>query len=282
MLSHVASKYQSTPVRLMLYTLNSKLRLQSKGGMGEVIKMIDDMVVLLGKQQTEDDNAKDMCEKDFDIADDEEKAAKTKLSQLDATLQEQMDAISGLMQEIADLKKGIEELDYSVAESTEQRKEKHAEYIEAVQMNEAAIGLVGKAKNKLQQFYNPSLAKKAAASASASFIQAPSFVQVKAHSDEMSLFGADVAPPPPPPETFSGGVKKNEKSAGVMGMMDAMVRDIENEVKDAEYDEKTAAKEYAELMADSKAIVDKTAAKAEHEVKLTETKEARAAATEDV
>merc|ERR1712224_543964 len=44
--------------------------------------------------------------------------------------------------------------------------------IEMVQMNEAAIGLVGKAKNKLQSFYNPSLAKKAAASASASFIQA--------------------------------------------------------------------------------------------------------------
>merc|ERR1719506_1399563 len=65
--------------------------------------------------------------------------------------------------------------------------------------------------------------------------------------------------------------------------MDAMV-------KDAEYDEKTAAKEYAELMeesketraADSKAIVDKTAAKAEHEGKLMETKEALAAASEDV
>merc|ERR1719377_502302 len=124
--------------------------------MDEVIKMIDDMVVLLGKQQTEDDHSKEFCEDEFDKAEDEEKAAKTKLGQLDAALQEQMDAISGLMEELSVLKKSIEELDYAVAEATEQRKEEHAEYIEAVQMNEAAIGLVGKAKAKLEKFYSPS------------------------------------------------------------------------------------------------------------------------------
>merc|ERR1719261_840077 len=106
--------------------------------------------------------------------------------------------------------------------------------------------------------------------------------------DSDALF--DVAPPPPPPETFSGEVKKNEKSAGVMGMMDAIVRDLEMDVKDAEYEEKTAAKDYGELMSDSqttraansKAIVDKTATKAETEGKLMQTKEARAGAAEDV
>merc|ERR1719440_1188997 len=79
--------------------------------------------------------------------------------------------------------------------------------------------------------------------------------------DSDALF--DVAPPPPPPETFSGEVKKNSKSAGVMGMMDDIVRDLEMDVKDMEYDEKTAAK-------------------AETEGKLMETKEARAGSAEDV
>merc|ERR1719421_879371 len=134
--------------------------------------MIDDMVVLLGKQQKEDDTAKETCEKEFDTADDEEKAAKTKLGQLDAALQEHSDSITGLMEEISVLKKGIESLDYSVAEATEQRKEEHAEYIETVQMNEAAAGLVQKAKKKLQKFYNPSMVQVKTASASASFIQA--------------------------------------------------------------------------------------------------------------
>jgi len=289
MLARIATKYQSVPVKLMLYTLNSKLKLKSKGGMDEVIKMIDDMVVLLGKQQKEDDDAKESCREEFDIAEDEEKAAKTKLEQLSAAQTEQQDAITGLMEEISVLKKGISSLDYSVAEATEQRKEEHAEYIETVQMNEAAIGLVGKAKKKLEAFYSPKAAS--ASAASASFIQsnAFSFVQVRAHTDSDALF--DVAPPPPPPETFAGGeVKKNEKSAGVMGMMDGIVRDLENDVKDAEYEEKTAAKEYGELMADSQAtraadsqaIVDKTATKAETEGKLMETKEARAASAEDV
>merc|ERR1719161_2532498 len=153
----------------MLYTMKSKLKLKTTGGMDEVIKMIDDMVVLLGKQQKEDDTAKENCEKEFDIADDEEKAAKTKLEQLSAAQTEQQDAITGLMEEISALKKGIESLDYSVAEATEQRKKEHSEYIETVQMNEAAIGLVQKAKKKLQKFYNPSMVQvKASASASAS------------------------------------------------------------------------------------------------------------------
>lgn len=286
MLARIANKYQSVPVKLMLYTLNSKLKLKSKGGMEEVVKMIDDMVVLLGKQQKEDDTAIEACKEEFDVAEDEEKAAKTKLEQLSAAQTEQQDAITGLMEEIGALKKGIESLDYSVAEATEQRKEEHAEYIETVQLNEAAIGLVGKAKKKLEAFYSPKAA--AASAASASFIQAVSFVQVRSHMDSDALF--DVAPPPPPPETFSGEVKKNEKSAGVMGMMDDIVRDLEMDVKDAEYDEKTAAKEYGELMADSQAtraadsqaIVDKTASKAELEGKLMETKEARAGSAEDV
>merc|ERR1719473_282903 len=155
MLARIASKYNSVPVKLMLYTLNSKLKLKSKGGMDEVIKMIDDMVVLLGKQQTEDDNAVELCKEEFDKAEDEEKAAKTKLGQLQAVLTEETDTISGLMEEISVLKKSIQELDYAVAQATEQRKEEHAEYIEAVQMNEAAIGLVGKAKAKLEKFYAP-------------------------------------------------------------------------------------------------------------------------------
>merc|ERR1719214_316586 len=165
--------------------------------MEEVVKMIDDMVVLLGKQQKEDDTAIEACKEEFDVAEDEEKAAKTKLEQLSAAQTEQQDAITGLMEEIGALKKGIESLDYSVAEATEQRKEEHAEYIETVQLNEAAIGLVGKAKKKLEKFYSPSAASAASASASASFIQeVPTLAQVRVHDESDSLFG--VAPPPPP------------------------------------------------------------------------------------
>merc|ERR1719163_640495 len=109
----------------MLFTLNSKLKRRSAGGFDEVMKMIDDMVVLLGKQQKEDDKQKVWCEDELEKATDEEAATKTKLSQVDATLAEHIDSITTLAEEISLLQAGIAELDKSVAEATEQRKEEH-------------------------------------------------------------------------------------------------------------------------------------------------------------
>merc|ERR1719335_1889736 len=152
-----------------------------------------------------------------------------------------------------------------------------------MQLNEAAMQLIEKAKNRLQKFYNPTLYKappKTENTMEEKVIIAGTFVQVFSDSD--------VAPPP---ETFSGSVeKKSEKSAGVMGLMDMITKELENGMKDSEYEEKTAQKEYADLMADSqvsraqdsKSIVDKEAAKATLEEKLMSAKKMYAATTEQL
>merc|ERR1719248_302429 len=227
---------------------------------------------------------KTWCEDELEKATDEEAATKTKLAQVDATISEQSDAISTLMEEISALTAGIAELDKAVADATEQRKEEHADYVEMMQMSEAAMGLVEKAKNRMQKFYNPTLYKappKKEMSMEEKIMQAGSFVQIRR---------SDVAPPPPP-ETFEGGaVKKNEKSAGVIGLMDMIIKDLGNDMKDAEYEEKTAQKDYAELMADSqasragdtKSLTGKTSSKAEIEGKLMTSKETRAATAQDL
>merc|ERR1719421_2716739 len=90
-LAGVAGKTKDTHLNLILYTLGSKLKLKSAGGFDEVKKMIDDMVVLLGKQQKEDEKQKEYCEDEFEKAADEETAAKTKLTQTDAKLSELTD-----------------------------------------------------------------------------------------------------------------------------------------------------------------------------------------------
>merc|ERR1719321_2243031 len=155
-------------------------------------------------------------------------------------------------------------------------------------MNEAAMGLVEKAKNRMQKFYNPTLYKappKKEMSMEEKIMQAGSFVQIRRSDSE-----SDVAPPPPPPETFDGPVQKNSKSAGVIGMMDQIIKDLGNDMKDAEYEEKTAQKDYAELMADSqanraadsKALVGAETTKAEVEAKLMTSKETRAATAQDL
>jgi len=280
-LAGITSQYHSTSLKLMLFTLNSQVKLKQKGGsFGEVIKLIDDMVVLLGKQQSDDDKHKAWCQDEFDKSADEEKATQTKLSQVDAGIAEITDTITTLMDEINTLTSEVATLDHSVAEATEQRKEEHAEYVNSASLGEAAISLVGKAKNRMQKFYNPTLYK----ASSAALVQTSTldgFVQIHSHKSNVA--------PPPAPETF-GEYKKGEKSAGVIGMMDSIIKDLENEMKAAEFEEKTAQKDYAELMSDSqatraqdvKSITDKEAAKAELEGKLVTAKQTRAATMDDL
>merc|ERR1719386_404317 len=281
LLAGVAGKTKDVHLNLMLYTLNSKLKMKS-GAFEEVKKMIDDMVVLLGKQQKEDETQKAYCEDEFEKAADEEAATKTKLAQTDATLAELTDKIGTLMEEISGLTESIAALDKEVADATEQRKEEHAMYVEQMQMNEAAMGLVEKAKNRMQKFYNPTLYKappKTEATMEEKIITAGTFAQVRMH-----------VAPPPAPEMPSGPVQKSGKSAGVVGMMDTIISDLGSDMKDMEYEEKTAQKDYAELMADSqatragdtKALTGKKSTKATTEDELMTTKEIRSATATDL
>jgi len=244
--------------------------------------MIDDMVVLLGKQQKEDETQKTYCEDEFEKSADEQTAATTKLAQTDAKLSELSDSIGTLMQEISELGASISALDKSVADASEQRKEEHAAYVEQMQMNEAAAGLVEKAKNRMQKFYNPTLYKaapKTEMTGEEKIIQAGTFAQVHMH-----------VAPPPAPEMPSGPVQKNAKSAGVIGMMDTIINDLHSDIKEMEYAEKTAQKDYAELMADSQesraadatALTGKQTTKAEVENVLMTTKEIRGATATDL
>merc|ERR1719379_795136 len=218
-----AKKANSPQLNLLLYTLNSKLKMSSKAqSLDVVIKMIDDMVVLLGKDQSDDDKSKTFCEDELEKTTDEGKAATAKKAQVEATISETTDAVSELADQIATLEADIKALDKSVAQATEQRKEEHEDFNAATQLNEAAVQLVEKAKNRLQKFYNPTLYKappKTENTMEEKIIIAGTFVQIKAHDED--------------DDSFSATYQKSEKSAGVIGLMDMMVREIETDMKDA-------------------------------------------------
>merc|ERR1719235_2176955 len=149
--------------------------------------MVDDMVALLGKDQEDDEKQKTYCEGEFDKAADEEAAAQAKMAQLSAALSEASDTIASLSEEVNTLTSNVAALDKSVADATNQRKEEHADYIEFLQMSEVAVGLVGKAKNRLQKFYNPTLYKappKKEMSMEEKIISAGAFVQLRAHKSD--------------------------------------------------------------------------------------------------
>merc|ERR1719456_1955029 len=116
-LAIAAARANSAQLNALLFTLNSKLKMSAKGMEG-VIKMIDDMVVLLGKDQKEDDKSKTFCEDELEKTTDEQTAAKEKKAAIEAQIAEATDAVAALADEIAGLETDIKDLDKAVAQAT--------------------------------------------------------------------------------------------------------------------------------------------------------------------
>merc|ERR1719375_1474043 len=244
----------------------------------KVIKMIEDMVVLLGNEQVEDDNKKTYCEAEFDKADDKKKELELSISDLEKALDENADAIKTTEEEIKVLEDGIVKLDREVAEATEQRKDEHADYAAQKANDAAVIEIIEMAKNRLQKFYNPKLYKpppKRELSEEERIEQnmmGGSLVQTNpaGSSSFLGTNNRNNAPPPPPPEAPGAYKKKGEESGGVLAMMDMMKAEVETESQEAEFAEKDAQGEYETMVkdaaekraADSKSIEEKEGVKA--------------------
>merc|ERR1719409_488450 len=121
--------------------------------------MIDGMNEVLEGEQVADDKQAVWCLAELDKAKEEAKATEGDIGDLSAAIDSQRDAIETTAAEIESLKKGLEQLDKDVAEATEQRKDEHDEYVDETASNQAAVDLLGMAKNRLNKFYNPTLYK---------------------------------------------------------------------------------------------------------------------------
>jgi len=272
-LAETAAKNKSPVVKLMLLSLNKKLnhrarRLSSKGNFDEIVKMIDDMIAVLGKETVEDEKQKEWCVNELDEADDEKKGHEDALSGFEAKESDLEDAIAGVKEEIETLGKEIAEIDKATVLATEQRKEEHADYYDSMTMNSAALQLLAKAKDKLAKFY--------------SFVQqdaetdqdteSPTFVQVRAH------------------RSLDASKASAASGSGIIALLDQLMNDLKMGAQDAENSEKSDQKDYEELMAESKntrtadaeAITDKKTTMADMEIKLQEVKGKKDMATDDL
>merc|ERR1719320_1173705 len=275
-INNASKTFKSTQLDFISLALRGK-----KVDFSKVLKMIDDMVATLGQEQKDDDVHREYCNNEFDASDDKQRETERRIEDLSHEKEEAETASKNLAGEIQALQAGIAELDKSVAEATEQRKNEHAEYVQTSAENQAAVDLLGFAKNRLNKFYNPKLYKP------------PPERELSEEDRIYSNFGGELEPtpapggiagtgvtvfsqaaPPPPPETFGAYSKKSGESGGVMAMIDMMVNDLKKDMQAAEFDEKDAQEEYEELMADSqkkrasdsKLITTKEGAKAEADV----------------
>jgi len=300
----LASRAVSNRGGLMLLSLKSKLHHASRSrapvDFSEIIKMVDQMVEVLKTEGKDDMTKKDFCVADLDKTDREKMATEDHLSSLGATLEEINGDIESVSEALSALEEGIANLDRDVAQATEQRKKEHAEYATNVQMQEMAIEIMGKAKNRLNKFYNPS-AYKAPPKKELALPQmlaggASALVQTEANFDQPDAselgpvtfvqVGAKIRQEPPAFTQY----QKSEKSGGVLALMDTMIADLKAGAQEAKFMEKQAQADYVELMEtskekrsqDQKTLVDQGKAKADLESTLSEAKDNQALTMEEL
>jgi len=285
----IATKGDKPGLQLLVLALSGR-KSANTGGFDKVLKMIDDMVALLGKEQQDDEDKKEYCEKQFDDSDDKKKALERTIAGEESSIATAKESIATLTEEIAALGAGIEALDKAVAEATANRQAENAEYKALVASDTAAKEVLAFAKNRLNKFYNPKLYK------------APPKVELSAEDRIYANQGGEVttaAPggiagtgiavlaqvsmhskrkdaPGPPPATWGAYASKSGESTGVIAMIDLLISDLEKELTEAEAEEKNSQSDYETMMSDSadkrttdsKALTEKGSAKAETEAAL--------------
>lgn len=124
-----------------------------KSGLGQVPKLVEDMLKQLDAEQENDDTHYKMCKKEITTSDDRQEFLKQREEDLKAdkaTFQEQEGQVQ---QELTELQTTIQELDKDVKQATEARKEENAVYTDQLSAAHSAVQLLEIAKNRLRQFY---------------------------------------------------------------------------------------------------------------------------------
>merc|ERR1711953_128553 len=285
-----AANAQHRPGLDFLVLALSGRRALTQGTFDKVIKMIDDMVAELKKEQTDDDAKLEYCKISLDEADDKKKTLERSVEDLENEIEKAKELIATLTDEIKALSAGIIGLDKSVVEATEQRKAENEEFKSLMAADSAAKDLLVFAKNRLNKFYNPSLyvaPPKRELSAGDRIYENMGGELTTAAPGGIANTGiavlAEVAnhdqgsvAPPPPPATWGAYSKKSEESNGVIGMIDLLIKDLDKEMTEAKTEESDAQADYETMMAesaekrvtDSKSLADKGAAKADTEKAL--------------
>jgi len=235
-----------------------------KIGFEKVIKMIDEMVVTLKTEQSDDDNKKEYCAAQFDKADDKKKSLERSKSDLETAISDAKDGIATTQDEIKALGNSIKALDKAVADATEQRKEENEDFTELMASDSAAKDILGFAKNRLNKFYNPKLYKAPpkreltdedratlAAGGTLAPTAAPGGIAGTGVTVLASVSEHGVAKPPPPPEAPGAYKKKGEESSGVIAMIDLIIKDLDKEMTVAKTEEADAQGDYEQMMKDS-------------------------------
>lgn len=220
----------SPSVALLAFSAKQALKSGKKVDFSKVITMIDDMVKLLKQEQKDDRTQLDDCNAKINEYTAAKKDAENEVQKHERDIADNQATIAEQVATIASQQAQIQQCDKTVAEATVQRKTENSEFISSVKLNREAIELLLKAKDKLNEYYNPSLVRQADP------------VQAAAE--------AFVSLPEGAPEMWKAGKResKGQASGGVLGLLDKLANELQTDIQAAEHEEKTAQKDYEKLM----------------------------------
>jgi chromosome segregation ATPase len=237
------------------------LQSENKVDFSKIIIMIDDMVKLLKEEQKSDETTQIWCQDELRNNEAETKETKTTIAALASEI-ESLEASIAEKKEVIE-KKTVEvaELDKSVQDAGVQRKKENDEFNALMSLNNSAVQLIEKAKNKLNKFYNPGQYKapeerelteeeRLLQGAGQDIGDTTAKTEI-AGTDQTTTVFVQAPSLPPPPETYGEHKSKGQKSNSVIALLNLMQNDLKKETQAAQHEEKTAQRDYEQLVADA-------------------------------
>merc|ERR1719329_824744 len=218
-----AKKYSGTSNGLAMATLAVSTKLD---GFEKVKAMMDKMIVELKKQQKEEVEKHDACNKDIDENEDETRVKDKEKEDLVALIKDLEAQIKQLTKDIEDLEASIQWAKVELKRAGEDRKTENKEYQQVVADQRATVAILTKALDRLKEFYAPKMLLQRSA-------------RIQKHQQ--------VQAPPSAGKEYSN----NAASGGVMSTIEMIIQDAEAADAEAMKAEQSSQAAYAELVANT-------------------------------
>jgi hypothetical protein len=230
-LLHVAKRHSGTSGgwRLALLAVSTQL-----DGFEKVKEMMDKMIVELKKQQGEEYEKHESCKKDLQSNEMATMEKDSEKKDLDAKITELTGELAALTKELEEFALQVQDSHIELKRAGENRKTENHEFQQMISDQRATIGILHKALDRLNDFYDK-----------ASLLS----VRARAHKQEP---GAPVAPPPPAGKAY----KKSGTAPGVIQMLEKIIQEAELADKEAVAAEQQSQEAYANFVANTNAALD--------------------------
>jgi hypothetical protein len=193
----------------------------------KVKEEMDKMLGVLKKEQQEEYEKNELCKQQIDETEDSIKEAENKKEDLAEVHKEFENTLASLGEEIKTLKLEIKDMEISLKQAGEERKDQNKLFQSQVDDQRATIEILNMALGRLKDFYE----------------NKKEFLQVA------QVLGLRRAPAKP------GGYEKNAASGGVMQLIGMIIKQAGRAEKELMVDEQASQNSYLEYVADATASI---------------------------